>query len=176
MNKSNNSSLIIGSHHKLIGKVTCSDIKCPREGMKCSPHHITGQPICMDCEDLPIDCNTEFRNGQVFIPSSSSRSSSSSSVGASEFGYPVWERSVKTYGWPTVCASNGKAYANTCFLHVVNCLSDTFIDLKKPGFCSGNCVICMWYDMKEYISSCRLMVIVYAIGYEVVEEILGSEE
>ncbi|CAH8863635.1 unnamed protein product [Trichobilharzia szidati] len=125
-------------------KVTCSDIKCPREGMKCSPHHITGQPICMDCEDLPVDCNTEFRNGQVFIPSSSSSSSSSSStsssssssVGASEFGYPVWERSVKTYGWPTVCASNGKAYANTCFLHVVNCLSDTFIDLKKPGFCS----------------------------------------
>ncbi|CAH8610209.1 unnamed protein product [Heterobilharzia americana] len=55
-----------------------------------------------------------------------------------EFGDPVWMTPVQTHGWPVVCGSNGKTYRNTCFLHVVNCLSDKFVELKKPEFCSEN--------------------------------------
>ncbi|CAH8604965.1 unnamed protein product [Schistosoma curassoni] len=122
-------------------KATCSNIQCPRAEMRCSPHHLTGQPICMDCAKLPLDCNASFRNGQETLTSASS-SSSSSSTGilnkrkTQVFGDPVWKTPVQTYGWPVVCGSNGKTYRNTCFLHVVNCLSDKFVELRKPEFCS----------------------------------------
>ncbi|CAH8540566.1 unnamed protein product [Schistosoma turkestanicum] len=131
-------------------KATCSNIECPRAGMRCTPHHLTGQPVCMDCAKLPLDCNASFRNGQeTLTPSASSSLSLSPSTGITAtstattkrrtqvFGDPVWKTPVQTYGWPIVCGSNGKTYRNTCFLHVVNCLSDKFVELKKPEFCSG---------------------------------------
>uniref|UniRef100_A0A094ZMT5 Kazal-like domain-containing protein n=1 Tax=Schistosoma haematobium TaxID=6185 RepID=A0A094ZMT5_SCHHA len=122
-------------------KATCSNIQCPRAEMRCSPHHLTGQPICMDCAKLPLDCNASFRNGQETLTSASSSSSSSTGIlnkrKTQVFGDPVWKTPVQTYGWPVVCGSNGKTYRNTCFLHVVNCLSDKFVELRKPEFCSG---------------------------------------
>ncbi|TNN08604.1 Follistatin [Schistosoma japonicum] len=117
-------------------KVTCSDVECPRPGMRCSPHHLTGQPICMDCAKLPLDCNASFRNGQETLTLTSSSIGITNKRKTQVFGDPVWNIPVQTYGWPVVCGSNGKTYRNTCFLHVVNCLSDKFVELKKPEFCS----------------------------------------
>lgn len=94
--------------------------------MVCRPHHETGQPVCLDCSNLPTDCNASFRK---------SRFGDLKRDSVSRFGDPVWSTQTQTNGWPAVCGSNRRTYANTCFLHIVNCLSNHFVDLSSPKHC-----------------------------------------
>ncbi|TGZ65550.1 hypothetical protein CRM22_005817 [Opisthorchis felineus] len=100
----------------------CENVQCPRPGMSCRSHHRTRQPVCVDCMQLPDDCNVSFQQ-QERTPEKRSE------------GDPVWTPQTNTKGWPTVCGSNGKVYSNACFLHVVNCFTDEFVDLQHSSYC-----------------------------------------
>ncbi|KAF8572408.1 hypothetical protein P879_01814 [Paragonimus westermani] len=110
---------------------TCENVQCTRDGMTCRPHHLTGQPVCLDCSHLPDDCNPS-----IWPRDSKSESREQPNWNWSE-GDPVWNTSTNTKGWPTVCGSNRRVYANTCFLHVINCMSRRFVSLQQPSYCVG---------------------------------------
>ncbi|TPP67703.1 hypothetical protein FGIG_00860 [Fasciola gigantica] len=112
-----------------IAQATCNNVVCPREGMVCRPHHATGQPVCLDCANLPTDCNASFRKSRI---------TDLKRDNVIRFGDPKWSAQTQTNGWPTVCGSNRRTYANTCFLHVVNCLSNRFVDLSPPQHCEAS--------------------------------------
>lgn len=94
--------------------------------MTCKPHHLTEQPVCLDCTNLPIDCNESFKT--EFVHRNGPKH---------DIGDPRWRSPLQTYGWPVVCGSDRKTYRNTCFLHIVNCLSNKFVELKNFDYCYG---------------------------------------
>ncbi|CAL8070557.1 unnamed protein product [Calicophoron daubneyi] len=111
---------------------TCENVQCLKEGMSCRPHHLTNQPVCLDCASLPVDCNVSLRNG---IRDDALKAEERKYYRT--LGYPTWETNVQTNGWPMVCGSNGMTYSNVCFLHIVNCLSSTFVEFRQPQYCNS---------------------------------------
>ncbi|VDL81454.1 unnamed protein product [Schistocephalus solidus] len=114
---------------------TCENIRCQNDDMNCIYHHKTHQPVCMDCQRSPPNCN----------PIISSQLSTRTSFQLAQltqrmtqvFGDPRWHDNVVTNDWPVVCGSNGQTFPNTCFLHVYSCLTSTFIEMVSVGSCSG---------------------------------------
>ncbi|BHF78744.1 hypothetical protein SprV_0602185900 [Sparganum proliferum] len=113
---------------------TCENIRCQSKDMNCTYHHKTHQPVCMDCQRNPPNCN----------PIISSHLSTRTSFQLAQltqrrtqvFGDPRWHGNVVTNDWPLVCGSNGQTFPNTCFLHVYSCLARKYIEMVSVGSCS----------------------------------------
>uniref|UniRef100_A0A5K3FSG7 Kazal-like domain-containing protein n=1 Tax=Mesocestoides corti TaxID=53468 RepID=A0A5K3FSG7_MESCO len=111
---------------------SCGKVRCQSADMICVRHVNTGQPVCLDCKDLPLNCNPQvFPSREVaemtlFEMSKEAQQS---------FGDPRWHGDVFTNGWPYVCGSDSQSFPNACFLHVYNCLAKRYIDMVSTGSC-----------------------------------------
>ncbi|EUB56837.1 Follistatin-A [Echinococcus granulosus] len=114
---------------------TCDQIRCQSPHMTCVPHVRTGQPVCLDCTDLPPNCNP-----RVFVRINPAEIAEMTlfemfKEAKQNFGDPRWHGDVFTNGWPRVCGSGRKSFPNACFLHVYNCIAKRFVDLVSTGYC-----------------------------------------
>nr|CDS26188.1 follistatin [Hymenolepis microstoma] len=109
--------------------------KCQSSRMTCRPHVMTGQPICLDCNDLPPNCNAVgaffVRRTDYAILALNESMKESRLV----FGDPRWHGKVFTGGWPGICGSNGQSFPNTCFQQVFSCYGKHYYDLVSSGYC-----------------------------------------
>ncbi|KAL5102742.1 Follistatin [Taenia crassiceps] len=114
---------------------TCDQVRCQSAHMTCVPHVTTGQPVCLDCTDLPPNCNP-----RVFVRANPAEIAEMtlfemSKEAKQNFGDPRWHGDVFTNDWPRVCGSGRKSFPNACFLHVYNCIAKRFVDFVSTGFC-----------------------------------------
>ncbi|VDL59828.1 unnamed protein product [Hymenolepis diminuta] len=114
---------------------TCTNVRCQSLRMTCRPHVLTGQPICLDCNDLPPNCNAVgaffVRRTDYAILALNESMKESRLV----FGDPRWHGKVFTGGWPGICGSKGQSFPNTCFQQVFSCYGKHYYDLVSSGYC-----------------------------------------
>lgn len=117
--------------------------------MSCRPHHLTRQPVCFQCNPLPEDCNPSsvhpFLNTAAMVEEKIAAPLPQQQL----LGDPRWPGTVQTRGWPTVCGSNRQTFPNTCFLHVRNCFSATYVDLRPAEYCEGESGVSQRVDSKK---------------------------
>ncbi|VDN97495.1 unnamed protein product [Rodentolepis nana] len=128
---------IIDSVFLPLADATCKNVRCQSSRMTCRPHVTTGQPICLDCNDLPPNCNAVgaffVRRTDYAILALNESMKESRLV----FGDPRWHGKVFTGGWPGICGSNGQSFPNTCFQQVFSCYGKHYYDLVSSGYCLG---------------------------------------
>lgn len=120
-----------------LDNATCGNVRCQSPHMTCVRHVKTGQPVCLDCTNLPPNCNPRvFTHGNLAEIAEMTFYEMSKEA-KQVFGDPRWHGDVFTNGWPGVCGSGRRSFPNACFLHVYNCLAKRFVDIISPGLCSG---------------------------------------
>ena len=124
-------------HFTLLGDATCASIRCQSPRMTCARHIVTNQPVCLDCTNLPNNCNPKVFTSATASEIADMTLFEMSKEANQNFGDPRWHGDVFTNGWPGVCGSGKRSFPNACFLHVFSCLSRRYSEIVSTGLCPG---------------------------------------